>query len=319
MKSAEKKIIFISVVALLAVVVWAGVVNINKSNNSLSSTINLGQIKNTITQNEGASNSSEEVNNSTGTNNSTQSSNSTGESSQTVVKMKSNDQGVPVIMYHSVSDDKVAAGSKLTNLRITRESFLEQMEYLKNNKFTTLTMDELRDFLINNKQIPEKSVVLTFDDGYEDNYTIVYPILKQYGFKATIFVETSNVDVDKSMLTSAQLIDLDKNNVDIESGTAQDNNLGTLSSTSQLKSLQNSKQYLEKLLNKTVNYVSYPYGSYNNSTLDASNKAGYVLGLSRDGKWTYKTDGNYKLSRVFIGPKHTIDNFSERLNNPNYN
>lgn len=307
MKNGDKKIIAVSFFILLIVVVWACVVNVNKKNNvaGLTSSVSLNDIKKAITNGENLSNDAGAVNNTSG-----------AADSQAVVKMKGNDQGVPVLMYHSVSNDK--ASGKLTNLRITRDSFLEQMDYLKKNNFTTLTIDQLRDFLINNKQIPEKSVILTFDDGYEDNYTNVYPILKQYGFKATIFIETNNIDVDKSMLTSAQLIELQQNNIDIESETTQDTTLGTLSSADQLKSLQSSKQFLEKLLNKTVNYVSYPFGSYDKDTLSAANSAGYVLGLSRDGKWTYKTDGNYKLSRVYIGPKHTIDDFTERVNNSNY-
>lgn len=311
MKNEEKKIIICSFLVLVIVIVWACVVNVNKkySKVGLSSTIRLNDIKNAITKNQSNANNSAEVNN-------TLPSNTSEANTQTAVKMKSNNEGVPVLMYHSVSNDK--AFDKLVNLRTTRDSFIEQMEYLKTNNFTTLTMDELKDFLINNKQVPEKSVVLTFDDGYEDNYTNVYPILKKYGFKATIFVETSSVDNDKNMLTSAQLSELQQNGMDIESGTANDDKLASLSSANQLISLQKSKRYLEKLLNKTVNYISYPYGSYNKDTLDAVGKAGYALGLSRDGKWTYKTDGNYKLSRVYIGPKQTIANFSERLSNPNY-
>lgn len=71
-------------------------------------------------------------------------------------------------------------------------------------------------------------------------------------------------------------------------------------------------------MNKKVNYVYYQFGSYNTNTLDAASKSGYSLGLSRDGKWNYKTDGVYKLSRVYIGPKHTEANFEDRVNNSNY-
>lgn len=306
MRNEEKKIIAFSVLVLVIVIVWAGIVNVkNHSKVRLSST------KNQVVNNESNTNTTEEVKNSSVANT------SEAVNSQVAVKMKSNNEGIPVLMYHSVSNDKPT--DKLASLRITMDSFLQQMEYLKNNNFTTLTLDELKDFIISNKQVPEKSVVLTFDDGYEDNYTNVYPILKKYGFKATIFIETSSVDNNKNMLTSAQLVELQQNGIDIESETAQDDKLASLSSVNQLKSMQNSKQYLEKLLNKTVNYISYPYGSYNKDTLDAAAKAGYILGLSRDGKWTYKTDGNYKLSRVYVGPKHTIDNFTDRLNNPNYN
>lgn len=301
MKSEEKRIIGISLLILAAVIVWAVVININKKVDSAqtNSAINIQDTKKSVSNTENVSNTT------------AQSSTST-----TVVNTKHNDKGVPVLMYHSVSNDK--ATDKFVQIRVKTDSFSEQMKYLKDNNFTTLSMDELKDFLVNDKPIPEKSVVLTFDDGYEDNYTNVYPILKKYSFKATIFVETSNIDNDKNFLTSAQLVELQKDGIDIESETSQNVSLATLSSANQLKSLQSSKQFLEKLLNKSVDYVSYPSGSYDKNTLDDASKAQYILALSRDGRWTYKTDGYYKLSRVYIGPNHTIQNFIERLTDPNY-
>lgn len=299
MKSEEKKIISLSILILVAVVVWAVFVNVNKGNNSNKA--NTSTVVNNKTSDDVSSGKQALEDNSQSTN-------------QT--PMKNNDKGVPVVMYHSVSND--TASNKFAPLRITKDNFDAQMKYLKDNGYYTLTMDEINDFITKNKPIPEKSVVLTFDDGYEDNYTNVYPILRQYGFKATVFVVASSVDKDPNYLTSVQLKDMQNNGVDIESGTYENVSLGNLTAAQQLKSLQNSKQLLESILNKKVNYVSYPFGSYNANTLDAANKAGYLLGLSRDGKWSYKTDGLYKLSRVYIGPKHTEANFEDRITNSNY-
>lgn len=297
MKSEEKKIIGISFFILLVVIIWAVVVNINKNNNSTKVNATSTQTNN-ITNNNGQTNDNSD--------------NKTANETP----MKTNDKGVPILMYHSISNNSASEG--LTALRITQDSFNDQMKYLKDNGYYTLTMDEINDFITKNKPIPEKSVALTFDDGYEDNYTNVYPVLKQYGFKATIFVVASSVDKNSEYLTSAQLKEMQSNGIDIESGTNENIKLADLTSSQQLKNLQSAKQTLETILNKKVNYVSYPFGSYNANTLDAANKAGYLLGLSRDGKWSYKADGVYKLSRVYIGPKHTEANFEDRINNSNY-
>jgi len=278
MKSEEKKIIGASFFILLVVIIWAVIVNVNKDNSASKANASI------------ASNS-----NSTVDKQNLKSDNQTDKQ----VPMKSNDKGVPILMYHSVSIDA-------------------QMKYLKDNGYYTLTMDEVSNFITKNKPIPEKSVALTFDDGYKDNYTNVYPVLKQYGFKATVFVIAGNIDKNADYLTTVQLKEMQNNGIDIESGTYENLRLGNLTAAEQLESLQNSKQVLESILNKKVNYVSYPFGSYNTNTLNAVNKAGYLLGLSRDGRWSYKTDGIYKLSRVYIGPKHTEDNFKERINNSNY-
>ncbi|AJA46253.1 polysaccharide deacetylase family protein [Clostridium pasteurianum DSM 525 = ATCC 6013] len=295
MKSEEKKIIGASFFILLVVIIWAVIVNVNKDNSASKANASI------------ASNS-----NSTVDKQNLKSDNQTDKQ----VPMKSNDKGVPILMYHSVSNDIAPAG--LSGLRVTKDNFDAQMKYLKDNGYYTLTMDEVSNFITKNKPIPEKSVALTFDDGYKDNYTNVYPVLKQYGFKATVFVIAGNIDKNADYLTTVQLKEMQNNGIDIESGTYENLRLGNLTAAEQLESLQNSKQVLESILNKKVNYVSYPFGSYNTNTLNAVNKAGYLLGLSRDGRWSYKTDGIYKLSRVYIGPKHTEDNFKERINNSNY-
>ena len=293
MKTEEKRIIGASFLILIAVVVWAIVVNVKKGETSTPST----KITNTAS-NKNISNS---------------------KAATTVPLasvMKSNNGGVPIVMYHSVVD--ILAASESDGLKITKDNFAAQMKYLKDNDFRTLTMDEINDFLKNNKPIPKKSVALTFDDGYEDNYSNVYPLLKNYGFKATVFVVAKSIDSGANYLTSAQLKEMQQNGMDIESGTDENVRLGNLTSDNQLASLKESKTILETLLNKKVNYVSYPFGSYNAQTLVDVNNAGYTLGLSRDGKWTYKTDGQFKLSRVYIGPKHTESDFENRINNNNY-
>lgn len=228
------------------------------------------------------------------------------------VKMKNNDQGVPVLMYHSIGYEKD------NSVRIPKEKFEEEMKYLKDNDYTTLTLDELYDFLINNRSVPEKSVVLTFDDGYKDNFTDMYPIIKKYGFKATIFIITDLVDKNAAYLTLEELLELDKNGIDIESHTTNHDDLSTLSYKNQLKTLRNSKEFIEKTLNKKVNYIAYPFGKYNKNTIKAAKEAGYTMALSTSGRWSDKEDGIYSLDRVFISGFHDLKTFEERITNPNY-
>jgi len=82
------------------------------------------------------------------------------------------DKGLPVLMYHSIGYEKG------NTVRLPKEKFKEQMHYLKNNDYITLSLNEAYDFFVSNKPIPEKALVLTFDDGYLDNYTEALPILK---------------------------------------------------------------------------------------------------------------------------------------------
>lgn len=233
------------------------------------------------------------------------------ESNPSIEDPKYNNEGIPILMYHSVKYEKD------NPVRISEDKFSEQMKYLKDNSYTTLTLDEAYEFFQNNVPIPKKSVVLTFDDGYVDNYTNAYPILKKYGFKATIFVIT-NVIGTGEYLTESQIIELDKNGIDIQSHTVNHENLSELSYDKQLATLKNSKEFLEKLLNKEIKYIAYPFGKYNKDTVRAAEATGYSLALTTAGKWSDKTDGIFTLDRVYISGFHNIDTFKTRISDPNY-
>lgn len=226
--------------------------------------------------------------------------------------LKYNLHGIPVLTYHSISYEK---GNPI---RMPKEQFEKEMKYLKENNYYTLSLDELYDYFVNKKPIPEKSIVLTFDDGYRDNYINAYPILKKYNFKAAIFVITDMVDKESFYLTSNQLKELQKNGIDIESHTATHENLSELSFDAQLKELNTSKNYLENLLSKKIKYLAYPCGEYSDDTLKAVKEAGYIMAFTTAGRWSDKSDGILTLDRVYISTFHNMNTFNERITNPEY-
>ena len=221
--------------------------------------------------------------------------------------LKYNNESVPVLMYHSIGT------SKLNPYVVSTDRLNMDMKYLKDNGFTTLSTNDLYDFMLKNKPVPKKSVLITFDDGYEDNYTNAFPILKKYNFKATIFVITGYVDKSKHFLTSAQLKEMQSNGIDIESHTNLHDKLGTCTYDSQLKTLKTSKNYIETTLNKTVRYISYPFGSYNLDTLKAINAAGYKMAFTTNGRWANMSNGILTLNRVFISGFHHSKSFQTRV------
>lgn len=227
--------------------------------------------------------------------------------------LKYNTQSIPVLYYHSIDYEK---GNEL---RIPKEKFREEMKFLRDNGYTTLTMNEFYNFLAYNKPIPKKSVVITLDDGYEDNYENAFPILKEFGFKATIFIITGAIDNEKNILTSSQLREMEHYGIDIESHTVNHDKLDKLTYNEQLSTLKNSKNFLEKLLDKRVNYIAYPYGEWNGDTVKAVKAAGYKLAFTTASGWANKNEGLYTLSRVYISADHKMEEFKRRLTNEKYN
>jgi peptidoglycan/xylan/chitin deacetylase (PgdA/CDA1 family) len=228
------------------------------------------------------------------------------------IKMKHNDKGIPVLMYHAIGYEKG------NTVRVPKENFKNQMKYLKDNGYVTLTLDEAYDFFTKNKPVPEKSVVLTFDDGYVDNYVDALPILKEFGFKATIFVITGAVDKSKNYMNVEQLKEMEASGMNIQSHTVHHKNLKELSYEEQLETLKESKDFLEKTLNKRIKYFAYPYGEYSNESLKAVKEAGYTMAFTTAGRWSDKSDGILTLDRVFISGSANLDVFIDRISNPNY-
>lgn len=220
--------------------------------------------------------------------------------------------GVPVLMYHSIA---VEEGNPI---RMPVEQFDAEMKYIKDQGYTTLTMKELYSYFENQVAVPEKSIVITLDDGYSDNYTAAFPVLKKYGLKATVFMVTSTIDVNPNCLTSAQIKEMDKAGIQIESHTVTHRDLDSLSYSEQLAELKDSKAALEQLLGRTVDYVAYPTGKYNDDTVKAVAEAGYKMAFTTNGRWSDKSDGILTLDRVYISTFHSMDVFRNRLTNPNY-
>lgn len=97
---------------------------------------------------------------------------------------------VNVLMYHHIQDEKTAKEKGQMSLTVTPDFFRKHLQYLKDNGYSVITMAELKNFFNGGAVLPKKSVMITIDDGYKDNYEVMYPILKEFSFKANVFVAT---------------------------------------------------------------------------------------------------------------------------------
>ncbi|MHC1682073.1 MAG: polysaccharide deacetylase family protein [Clostridiaceae bacterium] len=215
---------------------------------------------------------------------------------------------IPVLMYHSINDNDPS-----NTLVVPTNQFRAQMQFLKDQGFTTIDLNELNTYLKTGKKVPKKSVAITFDDGYLDNYTNAYPILKELDFKATIFTITDAVDKHPNFITSAMIKEMSKNNISIQSHTVHHVELDKLSYDEQLKELKDSKDYLDKLLNQHTNAICYPVGRFNDDTIRAAKKAGYKLGFTTKPGYGKLSEGPFSIHRVRIFPG-SLDQFTCNFN-----
>lgn len=209
---------------------------------------------------------------------------------------------VPILMYHSIS---VVSGN---NLCVPPDLFDSEMNWLHTNGYTTLSMDELYAHMNAHTALPDKTAVITLDDGYFDNYSNAYPILKKYGLKATVFVISGKIGTS-NYLVESQLKEMSQNGIDIEDHTVTHGYLSKMTYDQQVSELQDSKKALEQITGKSVDYVAYPYGDYDANTLRAATAIGYKLGFLEDGGTAKVTDPVLEVPRSYVSAKNTLNDF----------
>jgi peptidoglycan/xylan/chitin deacetylase (PgdA/CDA1 family) len=223
------------------------------------------------------------------------------------LKLTNADNGIPVLCYHDINSNK---GSDLS---LDTDAFKAEMKYLKDNGYFTLTMDEFYSYIKDGKEIPEKSVVLTFDNGYSSNYSNVFPVLKELNFKATIFVLNDSINT-ANYLSADQIKELSNYGLDIAVHIGDDSNISKLSLDKQLSTLKQSKQSLEGLINKGTNYISFGYSSPSPNTKKAAEQAGFKMAFNLQNLLADKKDNLYNLDRFYVGSKTTLNDFTNILN-----
>lgn len=175
--------------------------------------------------------------------------------------------GVPILAYHKVeSDNEIYSVSPV--------EFSRQMEYLSKQGYQSVSLTQLVDSFEGKYRLPSKPVVITFDDGYLDNYRNALPILQKYGMRATVFIIAGQVG-QPEYLSWDDIIRLQQQGTEIGSHTVHHTELGTADLAVQIEEIQQSKNMLEQRLKVPVQFLAYPYGSFTDNSEYLLRGAGY--------------------------------------------
>lgn len=215
---------------------------------------------------------------------------------------------IPVLNYHKVDAYHHA-------LSIPPDEFEEQIKYLYDSGYHSISPDQLTAYLKEGSPLPEKPILITFDDGYADNYNNAYPILKKYGFNATIFIVTNLVGHDRRFVTWEQVKEMQSNGFTFGSHTANHIPLSQLPAEQVEIELIQSRDEITRQIGVTPRYFAYPTGAYNMQIEEVVRKAGYTAAFTiRYGQVSPESD-LYALERIpiFKGQR-TFRSFFIRLN-----
>lgn len=231
--------------------------------------------------------------------------------------------GIPVLMYHQITNDSPAGATV-----ISPALFKEEMQFLHDGGYTTLSVDELVDIMNSKKLAPNKAIVITFDDGFTSVLNAV-PVLNSYEMKATFNIITGTLggQYGSSYLTLNQLKSLVVNpRFVVESHTVTHpddptNNLvawieGKTQNRNELdvkNEIINSKLTLS-LLGKAVDSIAWPSGYYNQQILDFAKYAGYKSAMMAWGDGGNSPgDDPFQIKRVLVSGKCNITQFEQMV------
>ncbi|MGA1840811.1 MAG: polysaccharide deacetylase family protein [bacterium] len=216
----------------------------------------------------------------------------------------------PILLYHSIDD----SGSIVS---VNSSEFKKQMKFLKNNGFRTISLDDYISCINENRPAPAKSFVLTFDDGYLNFISQVLPVLKKYGFCATIFLTTGYIEgscewIEEDsvprlkMLGWKEIIQLKNTGISFGAHTVNHPHMTQLTDNDIKYEILECKKLMEQRLENPITSFCYPYGDYDERVLNIVRKMGFRAACSVE--WGVKNDlrSLFALKRVTIGPETTL-------------
>lgn len=206
---------------------------------------------------------------------------------------------VPILMYHNI-------GYEESSFFVRPENFTKQMEYIKKKGYAVIALEELAESIKNKKPLKRNNVVITFDDGYRDNFQYAYPVLKKLGFPATIFLITDVIGnkysgTGKEFLNWDEVKMMSKNRISFGGHTKTHLYLGSVKDKeAALAEIIGSKKAIEEKIGMPVDYFCYPFGAFNARVKGLVAQAGYQGACTTNRGFAKLNRDVYELKRIKV-------------------
>jgi len=231
-----------------------------------------------------------------------------------------------ILEYHSISIDGFE-----DQITIRKEKIIEQFEYLKNNNYKTLWLSDIEELKNKKQKLPSKTVVLTFDDGFLDNYTELFPLLQRYDFKAVCFVVLGRIGqkVDWSgkyindnmfLMNKQQLVEIGSH-IELGYHTFKHDNYAKISFDEIEKDLQLCQEVIKREELNVYPALAYTYGGYyrkkgekQKQFFELLQKYGIKYGLRIGNRINiFPLNNRYEVQRIDIRGLDTMKDFKNKV------
>jgi peptidoglycan/xylan/chitin deacetylase (PgdA/CDA1 family) len=221
---------------------------------------------------------------------------------------------VPTLMYHYISNPPADADVYRLDLSVTPNHFRQQMQWLKENGYHTISPDDMAAALLRGKRLPDKPVLLTFDDGYIDAYQNAFPILREFGFKGTFFIVTKWVDEGRGgYLDWDQAKEMLRHGMSIQDHSRQHYDMRKRDHDWLVYDILGSLETIEAHTGIRPVFFCYPAGDFDVNVIKELKAAGFIAAFTtNDGTYAY-SDDMLRLPRVRIRGSTSLASFAELL------
>lgn len=220
---------------------------------------------------------------------------------------------IPILLYHFVGRETLERnGRSISRFNVTRADFEAQLALLQALGYHTLTLGEVAAALDGTIGLPERPVVITFDDGWREQYTVAFPMLQQYGMRATFFVIPSYIGYPRFM-TWEELKQLRDAGMEIASHGRRHLDLSQASDADAWSEIARSKELIERQLGISVASFAYPYGAFRKEIPTMLERAGYRIAVGVAATPIQRVKARYYLRRIEVRGSDTLQTFLSRL------
>ncbi|MGI4862677.1 MAG: polysaccharide deacetylase family protein [Janthinobacterium lividum] len=225
---------------------------------------------------------------------------------------------IPVLMYHKIPDAPLATKHQIF---VTRENFEKHLAYFKQHKFTPITFLDYQAFASGQRplvEFPSRPIILTFDDGYTDNYTNLLPLMQHYGYRGVLYLlgdfgirynqwdlATDPTEPRADIMDATQKQAFVAAGWEIGAHTMHHARLPELPAAEALAEMQHSKAALEKALDTQIISFAYPYGLLNEEVKALAQQAGFTYAVATDTGGLHLEDDRMQIFRINMFPHET--------------
>jgi len=222
---------------------------------------------------------------------------------------------VPILMYHHIAVPPADADAVRRDLSVSPAAFEEQLRYLKEQGYQSISLYDLNRYLQRGDPLPDKPILFTFDDGYDDNFAYAFPLLVKYGFTGTFFLITEPIDAGREgYVTWPQVSLMSSMGMDMEPHTYTHPDLTGQSVDYIVWQVIGSKQAIEERTGKTCRFFCYPSGQYDAQVVDVLRSANFWGAVTVQAGVMHTSSGMFDLARIRVRGSDSLDTFIKKLN-----